>query len=96
MAQAAPIPDHVLSQLEALVRRPNLPDLAVDRRGRYCYVHHAGQPLCRFGYRPDDALWDFAIYKYSSSRYSNSGSLLPNRGAPGDCLDMTLHIYDLA
>jgi hypothetical protein len=55
---------YLLAQLATFEGQP----LEATFHGRFCYVSHAGQPLCRLGYRgvPDD--WDFAIYRYSRGR----------------------------
>jgi hypothetical protein len=67
----------------------------VETQGRYCYIRHTGEPLCRFGYRGELDVWDFAIYKYSTGRYSASEALFPLHGKIVDCLRTALHAYNL-
>ena len=46
------------------------PMLESERYGRFCYITHAGAPLCRLTWSAaDNHRWDFAIYKYSTSKY---------------------------
>jgi hypothetical protein len=77
----------------ATLKIPGL-DLA-DTQGRYCYIRHNGEPLCRFGYRGEQDVWDFAIYKYSTGRYSTSEAFFPQYGRIVDCLRTALHAYNL-
>lgn len=90
-----PIPEQALRQIREAISSFADPALSTDVRGRFCYVSHHNQPLSRLGYRQDDELWDFAIYKYSSGTYSNSGTLLPDTAPLLKCIRITLHAYEL-
>ena len=67
----------------------------IETQGRYCYVRYNGEPICRFGYRGELDVWDFAIYKYSTGRYSTSEAFFPQYGRIVDCLRTALHAYNL-
>ena len=68
--------------------------LEVAIRGRYCYVSHAGDPLCRLGWRSQDDVWDFAIWRYSRANYAPF-ELASATGTPRDCIRTALRAYDL-
>jgi hypothetical protein len=68
--------------------------LAIQVRGRFCYVTHGRSPLCRLTFRGDGESWDFAIYKYSSSSYRPLDFAL-SRGSAFDCIDTALRAYEL-
>ena len=74
----------------------HFPDHPLDAafRGRYCYVRHAGDPLCRRGYRGGTVTWEFAVYRYSTGSYG-SLELGPARGIPPDCIRTALGAYNL-
>ena len=59
--------EHLCNEILAIGDR----GLEVSKNGRFCYVYHGGSPLCRLGYRGELEIWDFAIYKYSTGRYSD-------------------------
>lgn len=71
------------------------PGLSGEGRGRFCYVTYEGKPLCRLGYRGEREVWDFAIYKYSSERYSTSEPLFPLRGTIVECVTIAMNAYNL-
>jgi len=71
-------------------------DLDVARNGRFCYVTHAGKPLCRLGYRGEVEIWDFAIYRPSRQAYSTSFEIFPLFGRVGECVRMALEAFNLA
>ena len=50
------------------------PGLYWEHNGRFCYVFHHGAPLGRLGYKGELQEWDFAIYKYSTGKYSSTSS----------------------
>lgn len=90
-----PIPEAALEVLRKTLRSFDDPELWAGTRGRFCYVAHGEEPLCRLGYRPDDDQWDFALYRYSTGKYSNTGSLLPNRAPLRECIATALNAYNL-
>jgi hypothetical protein len=83
--------DHLCDELEALRNR----HIDVEQSGRFFYVTHNGQPLCRLGYRGEIETWDFAIYKYSRQSYVPGTDLFPLFGKAGACVRMALHAYNL-
>jgi hypothetical protein len=66
----------------------------VEFRGRYCYIAHAGDPLCRLGYRGRSAIWDLAIYRYSRGTYA-ALELAPATGTVEQCVKTALGAYNL-
>lgn len=100
MAKANPkkktrrVPDEAMKQLDAALDQLGDPMLAADRHGRFCYITHAGAPLCRLAWTAAGDLWDFAIYKYSTSKYGRL-DLAPARGSAVDCIETALGAYDL-
>ena len=90
------IPEAELAALRTAIDSFGDPALSGTVRGAFCYLTHAGTPLCRLGYRSGESdLWDFAIYRYSRGTYSNSGSLLPDRAPLLDCIRTALDAYNL-
>lgn len=69
--------------------------LDVEASGRFCYVSHAGSPLCRLGYRGELETWDFAIYKWSTQSYAPGTDLFPLYDEIGSCLRMAMNAYNL-
>jgi hypothetical protein len=82
--------EHVFEQLATFAD----PQLEATFRGRFCYIDHAGSPLCRLGYRGEKDDWDFAIFRYSTGRY---GDLLfaPDHGTVIECISVAMHAYNL-
>lgn len=70
------------------------PLLGYTTRGRFCYVDHDGEPLCRLGYSGGE-LWDFAIYRYTTASYGNGSYLLPSRTSVADGIEIALSAYNL-
>lgn len=89
------VPDEVMKQIDAAFARLGDPMLEADRYGRFCYITHAGAPLCRLAWTgAGDNLWDFAIYKYSTAKYGRL-ELAPARDTALDCIETALGAYDL-
>ncbi len=82
--------EHLRKEIEGM----GIYELEGGVRGRYCYVTHAGDPLCRLGYRGSLEEWDFAIYRYSRGNYGEL-PLAPDRGPVAKMLRMALHAYNL-
>lgn len=80
----------VMVQLQPLHGWP----IKVTFRGAYCYVAHAGDPLCRLGFRGSGNPWDFAIYRFSRDTYGTL-DLGPTQGTVLDCVRTALGAYDL-
>jgi hypothetical protein len=82
---SAAIPAHtrqaVLTALAAFSAWP----LDVNFRGRYCYIDHAGEPLCRLGFRGGRDIWDFHIYRYTRGTYG-SMDLGPDQAGVAECV----------
>lgn len=89
------IPEEAMQHLWQKLEEVGDPALDVDKMGRYCYVTHAGSPLCRLGYRGEPEIWDFAIYKYSTQKYSTTEFLFPRSGAIVELLQRALSAYNL-
>jgi hypothetical protein len=83
--------EHLCNEILAIGDR----GLEVSRNGRFCYVYHGGSPLCRLGYRGEVEIWDFAIYKYSSNRYSDHEFGFPSYGKVADLVRDALSAYNL-
>lgn len=88
------IPPQAVSQIDAALAEIGDPGLEVGVRGRFFYVMHTADPLCRLTYAGDN-LWDFAIYKYSTGRYAQL-ELAPVRDTFLRHLRRALNVYDLA
>lgn len=71
-----------------------IPQLGYTTRGRFCYVEHDGKPLCRLGYS-GGALWEFALYRYSTGSYGNGSYLLPSETSVADGIEIALLTYNL-
>ena len=71
------------------------PALDVEKVGRFCYVSHAGSPLCRLGYRGELEIWDFAIYRHSRQAYDPDVEIFPLYGKVGECVHKALEAYNL-
>lgn len=94
-SSAKRIPEAERAALRTAIDSFGDPALSGTVRGAFCYIKHAGAPLCRLGYRGGDGdLWDFAIYRYSRGTYSNSGSFFPDRAPLLDCIRTALDAYD--
>jgi hypothetical protein len=90
------IPAEAITHVEEQIKRMRLSRLGQPEfRGRFCYISYNGDPLCRFGYRREIEEWDFAIYKYSTGKYSASEALFPQWGKITDCVKTALHAYNL-
>jgi hypothetical protein len=63
--------------------------------GRFCYITHAGQPLCRLAYRGETDDWDFALYRYSRATYDPNVLFIPTHDSLRGCLSVALHAYSL-
>ena len=60
------IPAQAIQHVEEEIKKLKVPRLRLfELQGKYCYIRHNGDPLCRFKYRGDLEIWDFAIYKFS-------------------------------
>lgn len=92
----ATIPENVADQVRAAIDGFQDPALNAGLRGRFCYILHRGQPICRLGFRPGEDLWDFAIYKYSTGTYSSSDIFLPRKAPLTEGIRTALLAYDLA
>ena len=88
------IPADVKNWLQTEIERLDLPYLDAQVRGRFCYVTHAGTPLCRLDYRGTRDEWGFAIYRYSRGTYGDL-PMAPTRGPVTEMIDMALHAYGL-
>ena len=90
------VPAEAIQYVEEEIKKLRVPRLRLyEVRGRYCYIRHRGEPLCRFGYRGELDIWNFSIYKYSTGGYSNSEAFFPQRGKISDCLKTALHAYNI-
>ncbi len=89
------LPPEAIDALSSQLASLDDPELEGGVRGRYCYVLHSGQPLCRLGYRGDNDVWDFAIYKFSSGRYSSAEPFFPRHGTITDLITTALQAYNL-
>ena len=88
------IPDEAKCRIHVALDRLKDPRLQAETCGRFCYITCEGSPLCRLGYTAGDSLWDFAIYKYSSSSYGKL-DFARSRGSAVDCIEIALSAYDL-
>lgn len=89
------IPVEALEHLHNEIVAIGDPGLDVTNNGRFCYVSHAGKPLCRLGYRGEVQIWDFAIYRYSRQAYDTSFEIFPLFGEVGECVRKALDAYNL-
>jgi hypothetical protein len=89
------IPQEALKHLRREIKSLRDRHLAVEASGRYCYVSHAGSPLCRLGYRGELEIWDFAIYRYSRQSYSTTYEMIPSYGAVADLVGRAMDAYNL-
>ena len=83
--------DHVWREIETL----GDPRLDVEKLGRFCYITHAGSPLCRLAYRGEMETWDFAIYKYSTGSYANSVFGFSRYGTVAKLVATAMNAYNL-
>jgi hypothetical protein len=88
------IPPEALNALARELERLGDPYLEIWKAGKFCYVRHGGSPLCRLGYRGDTEIWDFAIYKYSTQRYS-AQEFFPRTGTVAELVRMAMSAYNL-
>jgi len=93
--KAPAIPEEAMQHLWHELEQLGDPALDIDKVARFCYVTHAGSPLCRLGYRGDKEIWDFAIYKYSTQKYSTTEFLFPHHGTIVDLVRRALSAYNL-
>ena len=91
-----PIPEEVAEHIRATVDDFGYPALEQETRGAFCYLYYAGKPLSRLGYRGELVEWDFAIYKYTSGKYSNAGYLIPDRASLDRCISISLGFYNFS
>src|SRR2546422_173674 len=90
------IPPEAMQRLAHEIERLGDPDLELfEKVGRYCYIMHAGSPLCRLGYRGELEICDFAIYKYSSNRYSDDEFGFLSFGKVAELVRDALSAYNL-
>ena len=90
------LPAETTKYVEKEVAKLKIPGLELfETQGRYCHIRHNGEPICRLGYRGERDVWDFAIYKYSTGRYSTSEAFFPQHGRIVDCLRTALHAYNV-
>lgn len=82
---------YLVEQLATFEGQP----LEATFHGRFCYVSHAGQPLCRLGYRGEKDDWDFAIYRYSRDSYDPSVLFMPTHDSVRECLSVAMHAYSI-
>ena len=64
-------------------------------KGHFFYVTFKNTPLCRLAYQGNDNSWGFAIYKYSTEKYSSSEFLFPTQGTVKECIKFALNAYNL-
>ena len=83
--------EHLCKEILAIGDR----DLEASKNGRFCYVYHGGSPLCRLEYRGEQEIWGFAIYKYSSNRYSDDEFGFMSYGRVGELVGDALTAYHL-
>jgi len=88
------IPSEVEEYFLSEVFKLKVYGLSVRRSGKFFYVYVENSPLCRFTYQGDMKIWGFAIYKYSTSSYSDNEFLFPSRGKIRDCLTSALKAYN--
>ena len=90
------IPPEAMQRLAEAIERIGDPDLELlENVGRYCYITHAGSPLCRLGYRGELDVWDFAIYKYSTQSYAPGTDLFPLYDEINRCFRTAMNAYNL-
>lgn len=90
------IPPEAMQRVAVEIERIGDPDLEFSEKvGRYCYITHAGSPLCRLGYRGELNVWDFAIYKYSTQTYAPGTDLFPLYDEIDRCLRTAMNAYNL-
>jgi hypothetical protein len=106
------IPEDVIDEVKKRVEAFNRevigdPELfyQVRTRGRHLYLdfseHGSAGPICRLTYRGEIDNWDFAIYKYSDSRYDPEEWVFPGsqhvdgsvEGAMRAGLDAYINVY---
>ena len=92
--KAPAIPQEALDHLGREIESLGDPALDVEKVGRFCYVSHAGSPLCRLGYRGELETWDFAVYKYSTQSYSTQ-EMFPSRGKVANLVERAMDAYNL-
>jgi hypothetical protein len=84
---ASGVSAEAIRHVQTEVRKLKLRGLELyGAQGRYCYIRHDGEPLCRFGWRGEMDKLDFAIYKYSTGRYSTNEAFFPLYGKIAVCL----------
>lgn len=88
------IPPEGLSHLRQELLRVDDDDVEGGVRGRFCYVTHRGDPLCRLGYTGNLEEWEFAIYRYTRGSYGDL-PLAPTSGRVADLVDLALRAYNL-
>ena len=90
------VPPEAMQRVQEEIERLGDPDLELfEKVGRYCYITHAGSPLCRLGYRGELDVWDFAIYKWSTQGYAPGTDLFPLYDEIGSCLRTAMNAYNL-
>jgi len=93
--QKPQVPPEALEHVWREIATLRDPALEVEKVGRFCYITHAGSPLCRLGYRGELEIWDFAIYKYSSNRYSDDEFGFLSFGKVAELVRDALSAYNL-
>jgi len=89
------VPPEALEHVWREIERLGDSALDVEKVGRFCYITHAGSPLCRLGYRGELEIWDFAIYRHSRQAYDPDVEIFPLFGKVGECVRKALDAYNL-
>jgi len=92
----ATIPEDILrnmSKIADTLTKKHRRNLSIRTRGRFMYVDEDGRSLCRLKYigKKDD--WDFAIFKWSTERYSEDDFLFPSSGSAKALIETALEAY---
>lgn len=90
------IPEEILINVSKIVdtlTTKHQRNLSIRSKGRFVYVDEDGGPLCRLKYigKKDD--WDFAIFKWSTERYSDNEFLFPSSGSAKALIETALEAY---
>jgi len=88
----AELVDAIESEIDSIALESDR-ELAFDAKRTYVYVYAEGKPLCRLKYTGDFAVWEFAIFKWSTESFSSSEFGFLPRGTIHDCVFEALNAY---
>ena len=89
-----PLPEDVEQQWQNAYRQLGNTQLRAGVRGRFLYVMHDWEPLCRLSYLGEQDRWELAVYKYSTGSYGRL-DFHPPPAPMADCILAAMSLYNL-